>query len=187
MNRPAIVKGLAVFAAALITALPLAGCTGDGTPRQGTGTAVPAPSGGNVKETVTPAPTPEAIKTRLESPASPAEGLTVRLGGVKAIEAKAQGPGEVAGPAVAVTIEIENKGSKAFDTGLLSVNLDDAKGRPGSGMMAKPAKWITGSVEPDAKVSGVYVFTVPKANRDPITVSVSLNPGMPTVLFTGRA
>lgn len=179
--------GVAAAAAALVAVSVLSGCTGGSTPNQPSGSAVAAPSGGSVTETVTPVATPEAIETDLQAPATPAEGLTVRLAKIEAIEAKAQGPGEVSGPAVAITIELDNGGSEGFDTSLLSVNLEDSKGLPGAGMIASPAAWINGTVEPGGKVQGVYVFSVPKANRDPLKVSVSVNPGLPTVLFTGKA
>lgn len=180
--------GAAALAAAAVLSLAFAGCTGSSatSPSVPPGTPVSPPSSGNINETVTPSATPEAIKTDLTAPATPMNGLSARVSKVEAITAKAQGPGEVSGPAVAVTITLENTGSQPFDTSLLSVNLTDSKGLPGDGMIASPAAWIKQPVPAGGKVTGVYVFSVPKANRHPITISLSVNPGLPTVNFSGN-
>jgi len=156
------------------------------SPTTPAGTPVAAPSSGTIDQTVTPSAAPEAIKTDLAAPATPVTDVTVRISKVEAIEAKGQGPGEVSGPAVAVTVTIENAGTQPFDTSALSVNLTDSKDLPGNGMTGSPAAWITKPVPAGGKLSGVYVFSVPKDNRNPITVSVSVNPGVPTVLFSGK-
>lgn len=184
--RAALSAALAVLTALVCTAL--SGCTAGTTAPTtvASGSPVPAPSGGDVSQTVPASPTPEAIKTDLTAPAKPADGITVQITKVEAIDAKAQGPGEVSGPAVAVTITLDNGGSQAFDTSLMSVNLEDSKGLPGEGMIGSPANWIKGSVPQGGNASGVYVFSVPKKSRDPIKVMVSVNPGVPTVVFSGR-
>ncbi len=185
---PRAALGAALTVCALLAGLLLSGCTASGSPTTTVpaGTPVPAPSGGNVTETVPASPTPEAIKTDLTAPVEPASGVKVQITKVEAINAKGQGPGEVSGPAVAVTISLTNSGSAEFDTSLLSVNLEDSKGLPGGGMIGPPADWIKKPVPGGGSVSGVYVFSVPKANRDPITVLVSVNPGVPTVEFSGK-
>jgi len=136
--------------------------------------------------TVTPTAAPSPVKTALNKPATPVQGITVRITKADAIRAVAQGPGEVSGPAVAVTVEIDNQTASAFDSSLVSVTLDDARGLPGSGMIGRPADWITGSVAPGKRVTGVYVFAVPPGNRRPIRVTVSAHPDLPVVVFTGN-
>lgn len=166
---------------------PSSGSAGSDSSSPPAGTAAPAPSGGRVDQTVAPSRPPKSVDADLDEPAKASDDVTVQIAKVASIKAKAQGPGEVGGPAVAITIKIENDGSKAFDTSLLSVNVTDAKGLPGSGMIGPPAKWIKGSVKPGGQAQGVYVFSVPERNRNPIEVSVSVNPGMPTVVFSGKA
>lgn len=177
----------AAWVVTLAVGAALSGCTGTTTPTAVvSGTPVPAPSGGNVSETVASATVPSAVETDLTATAEVAAGLKVRVAKVEAIEAKAQGAGEVSGPALAITVEVENIGTEPFDSSLMSVNLEDSKGLPGPGMSGPPAAWLSGVVPAGGKASGVYVFTVAKANRKPIHVSVSANPGLSTAVFSGN-
>lgn len=186
-HRRATLTG--AIAGALVGGVLLGGCTANSVPTSpgvAPGTPVAAPSGGNITETVAPSETPKIIKTDIPGSATPADGLSVRIDKVEAIDAKAQGPGEVSGPAVAVTVTIRNTTAKDFDLGLFAINLEDSKGLPGAGMVGPPASWLSKSVAAGAKATGVYVFSVPAKNRQPIRVSVSANPGLPTVVFEGN-
>ena len=183
------VRGVAILGG-LAVLLALGGCTGDQPPGEPTSavvpaTPVPAPGGGDVNQTVAPSPTPSRLDVRLGAVAEPVRDVKVSVSGVSEIEAKAQGPGEVSGPAVAVSILIENGTGQELSMALLNVNLEDSKGLPGSGMIAEPADWVEGSIPAGGRATGVYVFAVPKANRAPIRVSVSIDPALPTSVFTG--
>lgn len=147
---------------------------------------VPVPSGGRVTETAEPpgsaAPTQEAT---IGAAATVASRVQARITKVEAITATPQGPGEVGGPAVAVTIEVANGGASAFDLSLVSVNLTDSEGLPASGMTGSPATWLEGSLPAGKVRSGVYVFTVPASQRSPVRVELSLHPSLPAVVFSG--
>ena len=122
----------------------------------------------------------------LDEPSSTGTGLTATLISVSAIEAKAQIPGEITGPALAITIEISNTGRRSADLGSVAVSLLDSDEAPGAEMTAAPAEPLTGRVAAKAKVRGVYVFRVPEDKRRPVTVSVSIGDA-PVLVFTGNA
>lgn len=194
--------GVRTLVLATTAALALTGCTGgpaptptasgnrpgvDGTPMPPAPTTpVPAPGGGGTGMTVAPSKAPETKQEAIGKTAEVANQVSVAISEVKAITATAQGPGEVTGPAVQVTIDVANATDKPLDLSTVQVNLEDSAGRPGSGMTAAPAKWFTGSVPAGGKAQGVYVFAVPEASRKPVRVEVSVQPTLPTVVFSGN-
>lgn len=148
-------------------------------------TPVPPPSPGGVESTVPTEPEPSKPPVKLDKPSQTGTGLTARLVSIKAVSAKAQLPGEVAGPALAITIEVSNTGSKAADVSSVVVNVLDADKAPGTEMSAAPADPLSGKVAANKKARGVYLFTVPKNKRRPVTVTVSIRDA-PVLVFRGN-
>lgn len=148
---------------------------------------VPVPSnpgaGKSIEAKPSAAPTQKA---RLDETAKVSAELTARIAKVEAVTAKPQGPGEVGGPAIAVTVEVSNKTDSSFDLTSVSVNLTDSSGEAGSGMAGPPATWLEGSLKAGQTRTGVYVFAVPTDRRDPVHVDVSLRADLPLVVFSGR-
>lgn len=149
-------------------------------------TPVPPPTPGGVESTVAPKPDVSKKPVKLDKPSKTGTGLTAKLVNVKATTAKAQLPGEVEGPALVVTIDVTNTGSKSADLSAVVVTLLDSDEAPGSEMTNKPAAPLTGKVAAGKTARGVYVFTVPKNKRSPITVMVSIKDA-PVLVFTGDA
>jgi hypothetical protein len=139
-----------------------------------------------VESTVAPRREPSMSPVELDQPSSTGTGLTARLISVSAIDAKAQIPGEITGPALAITIEVGNTGRRSADLEFVSVSLLDSDSAPGAEMTAAPAKPLTGRVAAKANARGVYVFRVPENKRRPVTVSVSIGHA-PVLVFTGNA
>ena len=149
-------------------------------------TPVPPPTPGNVNSTVPTKPEESKKPVKLDRPSTTGTGLTVNLTSIDPVDAKAEQPGEVAGPGLAITITIRNTASKAADLSTLVVNLANSDDAPGTQMSAKPSNPLTGSVAAGKTRTGVYVFTVPKAKRKPVTVTVDIA-GAPVLVFTGNA
>jgi hypothetical protein len=105
---------------------------------------------------------------------------------VKAIEATARLPGEITGPALALTIEVSNTGIRPADLGAVVVNVLDSDEAPGAEMTAAPAQPLTGRLAPKKTARGVYVFRVPMDKRRPVTVTVSIGDA-PVLVFRGNA
>ena len=150
-------------------------------------TPVPAPTPGDTRSSLPSKPTQKRKPVALQATGEAAEAVRVRMTRIDAIDAKASGPGEVAGPALALTVEIENGTNQQLDLGTAVVNLTASDGAPGSLMSASPAKPFPPSVAAAKKATGVYVFTVPKGKRNPVTVEVSVRAQDPLVVFRGRA
>ena len=154
-----------------------------------TDTSVPSPP-------PTPTPTgptevvdqlpPALPEVPLDSPAAVGNGIVATLPSIESIEGSAVGPGNIAGPALRVTVRIQNGTSDAVSLDGVAVNmylgadrspaspLDDPSRRPFSGMVA-------GGESAD----GVYVFSVPENQRDAVTIEVGYQAGAPLLLFTG--
>jgi hypothetical protein len=151
-------------------------------------TPVPAPTpGGGIDQTVAPQKEVTKKPVKLDKPSDTGEGATVRITSVKAINAKAQLPGEVAGPGVALTVVVKNSSAEPLNIGTVVVSLLDATGAPGNEMSSAPAKPFSGTLASGKTATGVYVFTVGKQRREPISVSVTLTGGAPVLVFKGNA
>jgi len=112
-------------------------------------------------------------------------GVVARITHVRAVQGHPVGPGEVAGPAVAVYITLDNATSK---TAALEpvVNLYYGTARsPASPVSGSPSRKFPAGLPAHASVRGVYVFTVPTAQRRHILVEVSYTPRAPIVRFAG--
>ena len=149
-------------------------------------TPVPPSTPGSVESTVAPKPEVSKKPVKLDRASKTGTGLTAKLISVKATTAKAQLPGEVAGPALVVTVDVTNSSSKPVDLSAVVVTLLDADEAPGSEMTTKPADPLSGTVDAGSTARGVYVYTVPKNKRSPITVTVSISDA-PVLVFTGNA
>ncbi|WP_375426340.1 hypothetical protein [uncultured Friedmanniella sp.] len=195
-------------ASVLLAGLLLAGCSGkadDTTPAPSAGspesgvanpsstpvapatTPVAPPTSGSTKSSVPSKKVTKRKAVSLDGSGEAADGVTVSLTKVKAITAKAVGPGEVSGPGVAITVSIANGTSQPLDVGSVVVNLTAADDSPGAQMTGSPARSFSGSLKAGAKASGVYVYALGKGKRDPVTVEVTVSPADPVVVFRGRA
>jgi hypothetical protein len=112
--------------------------------------------------------------------------ITARLADVKAIDAQAKVPGEISGPAVAITVEIDNASPNAVGLDSVSVDVQGAGGVPTSPITTDPASPLSGVLMPGDKKSGVYVFSVPADSRSDVSVTVLYSADAPVALFTGN-
>lgn len=169
-----------------------------------TATAGPDASGAPVPDPTTPAPgepgggatddpdpeqgfdptTEDAVG--LDATATFDSGVTARLEAVEAVEGEAQGPGEVAGPAVRVTVAVTNGTDEPLDLGTSVVNVYGGADRvPGEPLSGPGVDVLAGSLAPGETVTGTYVFGLDADLRDPLQVTVSHDPTVTTVLFEG--
>ena len=149
-------------------------------------TPVPPPTPGAVESTVEAKPEESKKPVKLDKPSKTGTGLTAKLTTIKAIEAKAQLPGEIAGPALALTVEVTNSGAKPADLSAVVVTVLDSDEAPGGEMTSDPAKPLRGRLSAGKTARGVYVFTIDKGKRNPVTVTVSISDA-PVLVFNGKA
>ncbi len=198
---------VAVVAVVLtVVSLLLSGADDDRTPSAAAGETtastttappvVPAPTA------PTPAPTPETTgptgdvddpppsrpADALDAAAEAGDGVSASLVSLDAIEGTATGPGNIAGPALRITVRIENGTDEPVSLGGVVVDL--ASGRdlvPASPLDDPSAAPFAGTVAPGEHADGVYVFTIPEEDRGSVTVSVGYQAGAPFMVFTGSA
>jgi hypothetical protein len=168
-----------------------------------TSTSEPLPSAPVTPEPLSPAPvTPEPTGptsdvdepppslpvVALDDEAAVGNGITAEVVSLDAITGTGTGPGNVAGPALRVTVQISN--GTAAPVSLDEVVVDLTYGAdltPASPLDDPSTAPFTGTVEPQGNREGVYVFTVPEDQRDAVTVSVGYQAGAPFLVFSGSA
>lgn len=112
--------------------------------------------------------------------------ISARLSEVKAVDAQAKVPGEISGPAVAVTVEISNDSPNAIGLDSVSVDVQGAGGVPTSPITTDPASPLSGVLQPGEKKTGVYVFTMPADARNGASITVLYSADAPVALFAGN-
>jgi hypothetical protein len=106
---------------------------------------------------------------------------------IESVDGEAQGPGEIAGPALRVNIVVENTSGEDVAMDLALTNLYYGKERtPASTLSGPGARPLPGSLAAGGKASGRYVFGVPARGRNPLVVEFSLRADRPTILFEGN-
>ncbi|HWV50456.1 MAG TPA: hypothetical protein VN035_13470 [Microbacterium sp.] len=160
-----------------------------------TPTAVPTPLTSASGAPITPSPLPTAsdspIAPELEpveptQPAVGADGVVVSLPLVEAIEGEAVAPGETSGPAIRVTVRIENATDEPLDTAFVVVNAYTGADRAPAPSLTKPGGApFEGSLGAGESAEGVYLFTLPADERSDVTIGVDYRAGEPTVVFEG--
>lgn len=150
-------------------------------------TTVAPPSRGSVKSTVSSRPVPSAPKVPLSGVADFGGKVTSRMASVRSINATAHIPGEVAGPAVALTVQMDNGSDRSIDLGTVTVNVYTAAGTPGIPLTENGSSLFSGSLPAGRSAQGTYVFSLPTARRNPITVTIRYSTDAPLVTFVGTA
>ncbi len=143
----------------------------------------PSAVGSGATQPVRPVKTKKSVP--LDDPAEFGTGLTVRLTEIKAVQAVAQVPGEIAGPALRITVAARNSSSRSIEVDRLVVFVAHGKARTPASSLSEGAKPLSGSVPAKSSRSGTYVYAVPKDERKLVRVEVSYSGQAPTVAFEG--
>lgn len=196
---------LLAAAAAPILCLSLIACSSDDSSDGGTSTSTSAAQG-STSTSASPSTTegPAAPQTSgppatatdgaqvgvnvlpavgVGTPADFGGGVTALVTSTKQVDVEAVAPGETAGPAVAVTLEVRNDSDAPVDLSLLAVAASYGKDVPAIPNGNDPADPLVGTLAPGAHRSGVYVFRVPKAEADSLVVSVQGSFSSNTLVF----
>ncbi|MCL3861289.1 DUF4352 domain-containing protein [Actinotalea sp. K2] len=148
----------------------------------------PAPEGESPAEPPT-APTDVLVMAEpvpLDETVVVDSGLTVTVQDLEAVEGTGQGAGEVAGPAVRVTVAITNGAAAPTALGAVIVNVTyGADQVPGVELSGPGVKRFSGELAPGDTASGVFVFAVPVGERDRLQITVDHAAGAPIVVFEG--
>jgi hypothetical protein len=181
---------------------PSAAAAAEGT---ASGAPTSAPSPGAAPEAdaaATPESTPASVPAPTADPneappslppvdldrAVPVLGVVASVSDIEAFTGQAVGPGNVNGPALRVTIRLEN-GTDA-DLSLDGVAVAVAYGAdrtPASPLDDPSQSPFAGTLPAGEAAEAVYVFSVPADAGDQLTVSVGHQPGAPIAVFAGTA
>jgi hypothetical protein len=144
------------------------------------------PPPGNINQTVAPVPQTTKAPVPASATVDYGNGVTVTIPGFESIRTTAEGPGEIAGPGVKITVKITNGTAAAIDLSAVIVDLADSSPNqsPAIGMTTSPAAPFTGSLAPGQSANGVYVFTYPQDWVTPAVISVTYAADQPIVVFT---
>jgi hypothetical protein len=198
--------GVAVLVVAVLAVLVVQAGRDAGRPEASASTA-PVTSGPAAESTHEPEPTtePEPATAVVPGPteggdAPPAllpavdideqadagDGLTASVRSIEAIQGAAFGPGNIAGPALRVTVRLQNGTGAPVALDGVAVDLSTGvEATPASPLEDRSRSPFSGTVAAGDTADGVYVFTVPTDRRDLVTVSVGYRPGAPLMVFTG--
>lgn len=157
----------------------------------GSPSVVPADPGASAAQSdaagasLLPDAAPTSAPVGLDAVADFGAGVTVTLDGIEELEIAAQGPGEISGPGLALTLTVTNGSDAEADLGAVSVNLAGAAGAPGVIMTGAPAAPFSGELDIGGSASGVYVFAIDPDDLTAIRVEASYSTRAPTVAFAG--
>ncbi|WP_051973021.1 hypothetical protein [Cryobacterium sp. MLB-32] len=209
--------GAVVLVVILLSALTTALFSGYGA-AQGDGGAAPsstpiaAPSGTATPSAAPPAPPVSAQNPATDAPVSAPEGpalpaapveqapvalteaamavpqVVVTLGSLEAVDGLAQGPGEVAGPALRFTVTVRNGTDASVSLASTVVNVYAGLDQTPSIDLAEPGGVpLPDEVKPGQSATGTFVFAVPQESRGVVKISVDYSAGVPVVVFQGPA
>lgn len=197
--------GAVVVAVALVLAIGIATGWGanSGDDPEGDAGPTPSASGSSTSSSASPdpdesepsesdddAPAPSepratAAPVPLDATAEPADGIRVTIDSITAIDGRASVPGEVEGPALQVTVNVENANSDDALTDTLIVNVYYGPDRTPANILVSPRQDLPLTVAPGETAKGVYAFSVPADARGQILVELDLSLDLPVVLFEG--
>ncbi|MFT3798206.1 hypothetical protein [Microbacterium sp.] len=200
MSRNKVVVGGAVAIAVVAVVILIWSSAGS---LQASGSPAATESAGSYSQTVPatpsqwPTPTPgatdgvdpgEPIQVDIDQSALVAGTLTARISEVTSFEAEdSEEPGQLAGPAVSVTIEVTNASGKAVDLAGASLNLDFGDAHTPAPAIGDPvATGLPATVADGATVTGTYSFSLPLDVREQVRVILDLVSGESQVIFLGK-
>ena len=202
-RRSLLLGAAAALVVAVVVGLVLAFSGDDGAsatppaPTEATATAAPTPAEVELAPTApTPEPTgptsdadalpPSLPAVGLDQPAAVGNGITAVVSSLEAIDGTAQGPGNVAGPALRATVRITNGTPDPVSLDAVVVDLATGSDLSPASPLDDPSRSpFSGTVAPGGTAEGVYVFTVPVDDRADVTLSVGYQAGAPFLVFTG--
>ncbi|WP_394278174.1 DUF4352 domain-containing protein [Microbacterium sp.] len=152
--------------------------------------ATPAPDESDEGESEGDEPTaPDARETlppaAFDDPIEAEGGLVVSVSSIESVTGEAVVPGEVSGPAVRVTVRIENESDETVDLTTAVVTLFGASELQASPVTKPAGKSFPLEVGAGKAASGAFVFELPKDERTDVRVEVDLSVAEPLIAFEG--
>jgi hypothetical protein len=112
-------------------------------------------------------------------------GLTVKISDIDSVKGVATVPGEIAGPALKITVVADNSSKAAIDLRSVVVFVTYSQKHTPAIKLSKGTRPLEGNLPPETKRDGTYVFRMPRDDRDLVRIEVSYSGKAPTVSFEG--
>jgi hypothetical protein len=141
--------------------------------------------GGNINETVPEGTVVSLPAVAIAQTADVGSGVSVAIASIERIQGEARLPGEIAGPALAIKVNVVNGTNEPLSLSAVTVTLEDSAAVPATTLSAPPNAPFSGTVDAGQSAQGVYVFSYPPELVPPVTVTVSYAPAAPVAVFTG--
>ncbi|MGB4967517.1 MAG: hypothetical protein WBO35_04935 [Candidatus Saccharimonadales bacterium] len=130
---------------------------------------------------------PEMSPARPSGQVTTPSKLLIRLTRIESVKGVALVPGDIAGPAVRVTVSIKNTTSETISLAETVVNgYYGRKRTPADPLTAPGGRPFPVELRGGATAEGVYLFRIPKASRSLVTITVDTKSGEPAAVFTGK-
>ncbi|MGH8961449.1 MAG: hypothetical protein ACRDWT_09605 [Jatrophihabitantaceae bacterium] len=111
--------------------------------------------------------------------------MTARLTSINSVSGKADGPGEIAGPAVAITVALHNGTNRTLALVAVMNLYYGSKRTPAVELAGSQTQPLPSSIGPQKTISGVYTFTIATADRRDVLIEFSYSGSSSVVLFKG--
>jgi len=207
VSKPVLASVAALVTIALLGGIWIVSRSSDRASVDGVSPTAAASSGASVNAepsaTIPPSPgTPSApgsadtvrvkpVKTKEPVPLSKTAdfgtGLTVKVSDIDSVKGIAKLPGEIAGPALKLTVVADNSSKAAIDLGSVVVFVSYSEKHTPAIKLSKGTRPLEGKLRPETQRDGTYVFSVPRDDRDLVRIEVSYSGKAPTVSFEGAA
>jgi hypothetical protein len=129
---------------------------------------------------------PSLPQVGLGDAAAVGDGVTVAVASVERVQGSGVGPGNVAGPALRVTVRLTNGTAEALALDAVTVHAGYGPGvTPAPDLEDVSRLPFSGTVAAGATAEGTYVFSVPASALEPAVIEVGYRPGAPLALFVG--
>lgn len=177
------------------------------TPIESSTSPAPSPEPEPSRTSAPPVPTPVVTPSRAPveqpsgsgpegrpelAPVEPGEavegedGVWIALTSIEHVQGEAVQPGEVAGPAVRVTVTITNAGTGTLNVGRTVVNGYYGADRRPAGTLVRPGGVpFDGQLGEGETAYGVYLFTIPSGQQNDVVITVDYRVEAPVVVFAG--
>ena len=153
-----------------------------------------APAGPPAEQPVEPGPVvepalPEPLPAQpLTEDAPIGDDAVARITRLEAVEGAPQGPGQVAGPALRFTIELENTGTDPIPLDAAVVNVTYGQAATPATEISGPGRVpFAGQLPPGGRATASLVFLVPVEERGVVSVALEYRFGVPIAVFQGSA
>jgi hypothetical protein len=111
-------------------------------------------------------------------------GVSAQITGVQSISAVATAPGDIAGPALAISLSLANGSAEVVEVDSVTVTASDATGAPASPVIGDQAQPFSGSMGPGETQNAVYAFRIPADAAAGALIVVSYRAGVSIATLT---